>query len=144
MQVALGFDFGSKRIGTAIGNQTLGSARGLGWISSPQNDQAQNDQDWLALDKLIAQWQPQILLVGAPLTEDGEKQAMTRKARHFAHQLRARFALPVQEVDERYSSCSAESELVAARSSGKKSRLKRGDSDSLAAAIIVQQWLDEH
>lgn len=137
-RVALGFDYGSKRIGLAIGNEATGTSRALGWLNSPANE----DQ-WQGLDKAVADWQPQLLLVGTPLTEDGGKQPMTRKARHFAHQLRARFGLPVEEVDERYSSTAAESELVMARKAGGKKRLQRGDSDSLAAALIVQQWLDQ-
>ncbi|MGJ8670755.1 MAG: Holliday junction resolvase RuvX [Oceanococcus sp.] len=136
-RVALGFDFGSKRIGLAIGNDTTGTSRALGWLNSPSND----DQ-WQAVDKAVAQWRPTLLIVGTPFTEDGGKQTMTRKARHFAHQLRDRFHLPVEEVDERYSSTSAEAELVDARQHGGKKRLQRGDCDSLAAALIVQQWLD--
>lgn len=137
-RVALGFDFGSKRIGLAIGNEATGTSRALGWLTSPLNE-----QQWQPLNQAIAEWQPQLLLVGTPLTEDGAKQTMTRKARHFAHQLRARYGLPVEEIDERYSSTAAESELLMARKMGAKKRLKRGDTDSVAAAVIVQQWLDQ-
>lgn len=138
-RIALGFDFGSKRIGLAIGNESTGTSRALGWINS-----LNQEQQWQAIDHAVQEWQPAILLVGTPLTEQGEKQTMTRKARHFAHQLRARFKLPVEEVDERFSSTAAEEELRLARKQGGKKRLKRGDSDSLAAAVIVQQWLDQH
>lgn len=95
------------------------------------------------IDASIRQWAPDVLLVGIPLDEAGQAQTMTRKARHFSHQLRQRYSLPVMEVDERFSSREAESELVLARGSGGKSRrLHKGDTDSLAAAILVQQWLD--
>lgn len=137
--VALGFDFGEKRIGMAIGNQTTGTSRALGWIPTPQHD-----QDWNPIASAVHDWQPQILLVGVPLTDEGGKQPMTRKARHFGHQLRERFGLPVREIDERYSSTAADSALIEARRSGQKTRkLQRGDTDSAAATLIVQQWLDQ-
>lgn len=136
--LALGFDFGSKRVGLAIGNRMTCSCTSIGHLPSPSTD-----EQWRAFDKSMQQWAPDILLVGLPLTEAGGKQVMTRKARHFAHQLRSRYKLPVLEIDERYSSTAADAELVGARQIGAKSRLKRGDTDALAAAIIVQQWLDE-
>lgn len=137
--VALGFDFGEKRIGMAIGNQTTGTSRALDWIPTPHNDDG-----WRRITDAVREWQPQILLVGVPLTEDGGKQPMTRKARHFGHQLRQRFQLPVHEIDERYSSTAADAALIEARRDGHKSRkLQRGDTDSAAASLIVQQWLDQ-
>ncbi len=138
MSIALGFDYGEKRIGLAIGNQTTGTSRALGWLNTPQVE-----AHWEAISTIIAQWQPQTLLVGAPLTAAGDKQPITRKARHFGHELRRRYGLRVEEVDERFSSISAQAELLGARASGgKKRRLRRGDTDSMAAAIIVQQWLE--
>jgi putative Holliday junction resolvase len=136
--LALGFDYGEKRIGVAIGNRTTGTSRALECVPCPAHEEA-----WAPLDRTISTWQPDQLLVGIPLTMEGEKQAMTRKARRFVHALRARYQLPVTEVDERLSSIAADEELVQARSMGGKTRrLKRGDTDSMAAAILVQQWLD--
>ncbi len=134
--IVLGFDFGEKRIGLAVGNRLTGTSRGLGWLN--------NDPElWPALDEAVAQWEPQCLLVGIPLTLEGGKQPLTRKSRHFAARLRERFGLPVKEVDERLSSVAAERELAEARASGARTRrLRRGDSDSMAAALLVQQWLD--
>ncbi len=134
--IVLGFDFGEKRIGLAVGNGLTGTSRALGWLN--------NDQGlWPALDETVARWEPQCLLVGVPLTLEGGKQPLTRKARHFAARLREHFGLPVNEVDERLSSASAERELAEARASGARPRrLRRGDSDSMAAALLVQQWLD--
>lgn len=138
-ELALGFDFGEKRIGMAIGNQATGTSRALGWVTTPHNPQG-----WRDIDAAVQDWQPSILLLGVPLTQDGGKQPMTRKARHFGHQLRQRFQLPVHEIDERYSSTAADSALVQARRDGHKTRrLQRGDTDSAAATIIVQQWLDQ-
>lgn len=137
--VALGFDFGEKRIGMAIGNQTTGTSRALGWIATPHNDDG-----WRDIETAVHDWQPQVLLIGVPLTEDGGKQPMSRKARHFGHQLRERFHLPVCEIDERYSSTAADAALVEARRGGQRTRkLQRGDTDSAAASLIVQQWLDQ-
>lgn len=138
MSIVLGFDFGEKRIGWAVGNTMTGTSRAQGWLSRQGQE-----LPWAELEAAIAQWAPEKLLVGIPLTEDGGRQPMTRKARHFAQQLRQRLQLPVEEVDERYSSKSAERELAQARATGgKRRRLSHGDTDSMAAAIIVQQWLD--
>lgn len=136
--LVLGFDYGSKRVGLAVGNRTTGTCRALGHLPSPAAE-----PQWQPFAQAVNDWQPDALLVGLPLNLDGSRQPMTRKARHFAQQLRQRFALPVREIDERLSSCAAEAELVQARRQGGKGRLKRGDSDAVAAAVIVQQWLDQ-
>lgn len=138
MSIVLGFDLGERRIGWAVGNRMTGTSRAQGWLQRQGNT-----LPWSELENAVTQWAPERLLVGIPLTEDGGRQPMTRKARHFAQQLRERLQLPVSEVDERYSSASAERELASARRSGGKTRrLSHGDTDSMAAAIIVQQWLD--
>ncbi len=138
MITVLGFDFGEKRIGLAVGNTLTGTSRALGWLDSNPKD-----LPWPAIEQAIAQWQPQRLLVGIPLNLEGLAQPMTRKARRFAHALRARAGLPVDEVDERFSSCAATTDLAQARASGaKRRRTRHGDIDAMAAAVIVQQWLD--
>lgn len=140
MTLALGFDFGEQRIGIAVGSTESAASRALCAVPRPQQE-----AQWLAIDACITQWTPQTLLVGLPLTMDGAAQPLTRKARHFAHQLRDRYQLPVAEVDERLTSIAARDELRSARASGgKRRRNRKGDNDSLAAALIVQQWLDEH
>lgn len=139
MSVVLGFDYGQARIGLAIGNRQTGLSRALLSLGNPQNESG-----WSAISRQIEQWQPSELVVGEPLTLDGQSQPVTRAARRFASELGQRYGLPVHRVDERLSSRSAGAELRGARQRGEKGRRNRpGDDDSLAAAILLQQWLDE-
>jgi len=134
VNVAFGFDFGSRRIGIAVGNGITGQARALTVITQT---------DWPALAKLIEQWHPQALIVGLPLDADGNDQAITRRTRGFMNGLRERFKLPVHAVDERYSTIEAADRLRAARARGSRSkRLRKGDTDAVAAQVILESWLE--
>lgn len=129
----LAFDFGLKRIGVAQADSVIGQARALTTIG----------RDWSVIDSLLQQWQPNRLIVGLPLTEDGGVQEMTGAARNFARKLGSRSGLPVCLCDERMSSSAAHAMLRAQRASGqRRRRLKKEDIDSHAACLILQQWLD--
>ncbi len=121
--VVLGFDFGARRIGVAIGNRVTGQARPLTTI-----DASDNEARWNALSALIGEWQPARLVVGIPRHPDGAPHAMTARCERFARQLEGRYRLPVERVDERYSSAVVEHE---------------DDIDAGAAAVILQQWLND-
>lgn len=132
----LGFDFGTRRIGIALGSHLLGGARSL--ITLPCHD----GPDWSAIEKLIVEWRPEALVVGRPVTMTGETQAATRGAEQFMDQLRARFGLPVHAADERLSSVEAQSQLRERRASGQRRRRVRDtDIDSTAAKLILEHWL---
>jgi putative Holliday junction resolvase len=132
--VYLAFDYGTKRIGVAIGDAVTRAARGLGAVP----------QDWDKIGKLLAEWSPAACVVGLPLDDSGAEQAITRRARQFADELRQRFKGPVHLCDERYSSRSARGDLRDARAAGVlKRRVREGDKDSAAARIILEQWLAE-
>ncbi len=132
--VFLAFDYGTKRIGVAIGDAVTRAARGLGAVP----------QDWQKIGQLLAEWSPAACVVGLPLGETGEEQAITRQARQFAQELQQHFKGPVHLCDERYSSRSARDDLRRARASGAmKRRVREGDKDSAAARIILEQWLAE-
>src|SRR5690625_3942288 len=134
VEVAFGFDFGSRRIGVAVGNGITGQARALTTIAQT---------DWPAIDRLIAQWHPQALIVGLPLSADGSDQPITRQARAFMAQLAQRCTLPVHAVDERYSTIEAADRLRAARARGSRSkRLRKGDTDAVAAQVILESWFE--
>ena len=94
----LAFDFGTRRIGVAVGEAMLKNARPLTTI-----DAAANDARFAAIGRLIAEWQPARLVVGLPLALDGSAHEMTARSRRFANQLHGRFGLPVALVDERLS-----------------------------------------
>jgi putative Holliday junction resolvase len=122
-RVVLGFDYGTRRIGVAIGNSVTAQARPLGTI-----DAVANAARWRDLSALVAQWQPLQFVVGIPRHPDGATHALTERAERFARQLEGRFARPVARVDERYTSAVSEHEH---------------DVDAAAATLILQQWFDE-
>jgi putative Holliday junction resolvase len=118
----LAFDYGTRRVGVASGNTLLGQATPLKTIS------LDGDARFAAIGKLLAEWQPDALVVGVPFHPDGAEHENTVKARRFARQLHGRFRLPVHEVDERYTT----TEALAAGAA---------DADAAAAAIILEQHL---
>ncbi|MQY51452.1 Holliday junction resolvase RuvX [Rhodocyclus tenuis] len=136
MGAVLAFDFGERRIGVAVGESLLGHAHPLTVI-----DSAANAERFAAIAALIEEWQPSQLVVGLPLSLDGEEHAMTLRCRRFGNQLRGRFALAVDYVDERLSSVEAAGRL---RDNGVNARNARGRIDAVAAQIILQSYFDAH
>ncbi|MGL5741863.1 MAG: Holliday junction resolvase RuvX [Legionella sp.] len=134
--VYLGFDFGYKRIGVAVGQQLTLSATPLATLSARVGV-----PDWSAVAKVIAQWTPQALIVGIPTCIDGSELYTTSAARRFAKQLAKRFALPVHLVDERLSTVEAREQLFA---QGGYRKIKKSEVDSIAACVILEQWLQHH
>lgn len=136
MPVYLGFDHGEKRIGVALGDDLTGAARPLPAIA---------EGDWIAIERVIADWRPAALIVGLPLNDDGSEQKASVAARRFAAQLAQRCQLPVHQVDERYSSRAADDALREARASGRMTRrVRKGDRDAQSARVILEQWLAGH
>lgn len=132
----LAFDYGSKRIGTAIGETRLQRARPLSVVLNTNGT-----PDWNAIDVLVEQWQPTDLVVGWPLTEDGEEQTITLHVRGFIKRLGNRYSLPVHKADERFSSNAAQQVIREQRQSGQSKRKSRhGDVDKVAAALILESW----
>lgn len=118
------FDFGVKRIGMAVGNTLLRQAQPLKII-----DAIDNATRFAAIQTLLDEWKPALLVVGLPMHPDGTAHEMTARARKFSNQLHGRFNVPVELVDERYSSA-----VISSR---------RGEViDDRAAAIILQQYFD--
>ncbi|GAB3670429.1 Holliday junction resolvase RuvX [Salinisphaera aquimarina] len=138
--VMLGFDFGTKRIGVAVGNAITGNAQALTTLHNRNSDGG--GPDWQGLTRIVAEWRPGALVVGLPLAADGSSQTMTENARHFMDQLGAHFDIPVHAMDERFSTIEAMERLRTARASGSRGkRLAKGDSDSMAAQVILEGWL---
>lgn len=136
MSCALGFDVGSKLIGVAVGNRITASARALAVVAM-HDDQP----DWHALDALHAQWLPDTLVVGLPLTLVGGEQPASARARRFAAQIHARYATPVALIDERHSSQEAARRFAGARAAGLRRRRDGATIDAEAAAVILERWL---
>ncbi len=138
--VILGFDFGLKRIGVAVGQSITGSASALETLT-PIN----GDPDWDKIEALIKQWKPTCIVVGDPLTMEGFPTDITNSARNFGKKIQNKFNQTVHMQDERMSSIEASEIIKQQRQSGeRKKRQKKGDLDELAAALIVQRWLQEN
>ena len=131
--VFLGFDFGYRRIGSAVGQHITQSASPLSTLSARQGT-----PDWQDIKKLIDEWRPEALIVGLPTHIDDSEQYTTPAAREFARQLETRFKLPVHLVDERLSTKEARSRLF---EQGGYSKLQSAEIDSIAACVILEQWL---
>ena len=126
METVLSFDFGLKRIGVAVGNTLIRQAQPLTVISA-----ATNDEKFASIAVLVEEWQPARCVVGLPSHPDGVEHEMTIRCRRFANQLHGRFGVATFLVDERYSSAVLPQ--------------RRGEHiDAQAAAIILQQYFDDH
>ncbi|HRW65337.1 MAG TPA: Holliday junction resolvase RuvX [Candidatus Competibacter sp.] len=135
-RVVLGFDFGRTRIGVATGVTITGTARPLRVLPA-----CRQHPDWDAIDRLLAEWRPDLLVVGVPRHADGSANAMTVAALRFSRQLHGRFHLPVATIDERLSSWEAEQ-----RSFEPAVGRRRGDGaalDDRAAALILESWFNQ-
>lgn len=131
-----GFDYGTRRIGVAVGEGLLGRARPLDVIGNTNGT-----PDWESLDRRVAEWQPAAFVVGWPLTRDGAEPALVAHVRGFARRLTRRYTRPVHTIDERFSSMAASDELRQLRQRGQRQRrVSRGDVDSMAAALILEHW----
>jgi putative Holliday junction resolvase len=132
----LAFDFGLKRIGLAAGDTLTHSAAPLPAIAV-----SSTGPDWSSIERNLRSLHPGCLVVGEPYNADGTAGKLTAAARGFASELRKRFGLPVNLVDERWSSLEANELLKARRSSGeRRRRIRREDIDSAAAAVILRRW----
>ena len=121
-QSFLAFDYGTRRVGVAVGNSLLRQAQPLKTLA------AQGEARFAAIETLVHEWQPSALVVGVPFHPDGAAHENTQRARRFGRQLHGRFHLPVSEVDERFSTTEALAEGAA-------------DVDAASAAVILDQFL---
>jgi len=131
----LGFDFGLKNIGVAVGQELTGTASALTVVKARAGK-----PNWDDIQTLIDQWQPQLLVVGLPLNMDDSEQEMTAASRKFGNRLNGRFQLPVEWQDERLSTYEALEQL------GVNSKLhakNRTDVDRISAQLILQSWLNQ-
>jgi putative Holliday junction resolvase len=132
----LGFDFGMKRIGVAVGQTITRTARPLVTLKTNEGI-----PQWDVLSKLIKTWQPDALVVGVPLNMDGTEQFLTQAAQKFSESLQQRYGLPVYGIDERLSTKDARERLF---NQGGYKALQEGQVDSVAAQLILQNWLIEY
>lgn len=132
-RIIIGFDFGIKYIGVAVGQTLTRSAQALTTLIAQGGV-----PNWDEITQLVESWRPQSFVVGLPLNMDGTEQPLTQTTKHFAAQLQARYHLPVYFMDERLSSVEARAELFAA---GGYKKLRKKAIDSMAAQLILESWL---
>jgi len=130
----LAFDFGTRRIGVALGNSLTRAARPLTTIAGEASAER-----FAAIASLIDLWRPDFLVVGRPVHADGSEHEMTARAERFARQLAGRFGLEVLRVDERFTTAGADAALNGA---GVRGRDRKAARDAVAAQLILQSWFD--
>ena len=128
----LGFDYGQKHIGIAVGQTISGTASPVCILKNS------NQIDWQQIDEVAKEWSPAGFVVGLPLTADGKQTTFLKEIKHFIQQLSSRYQLPVHNIDEHLSSHAAK-DLLKTFSQRRMGRL-----DDAAAAVILQTWLDQH
>ena len=132
----LGFDFGLRKIGVALGQTITQSARPLAILQAKAGV-----PDWSSIDRLIDEWQPQILVVGIPFDLDATNEHITKAAEAFAEAIEQRYSVPLHRVDERLSSRAAHDLLD---SQPDKKRRHTDQIDDIAAMLIVETWMREN
>lgn len=137
-QTVIAFDYGLRQIGVAYGQTLTCSAEGISILKA--SDGVPN---WDQTEALLQEWKPNLLLVGLPLNMDGSESELSRLARKFARRLQGRFNIEVLMVDERLTSQDAKSTLREAGSERQSGRIDLTKIDHLAAALILQSWLDQ-
>ena len=123
----MAFDYGTRRVGVAVGNSVTGLGQALKTIAAPTSDSLFKE-----VETLIREWQPERLVVGKPLHPDGAEHEMTSKAVRFGNQLHGRFQLEVEWVDERYSSAVLEGDAQ-----------MQDNLDAHSAALLLEQYFSE-
>ncbi|RCW65508.1 putative Holliday junction resolvase [Marinobacter nauticus] len=131
----LAFDFGTRRIGVASGQEMLGTGQPLAML--PARD---GIPDWQQIEALLADWQPDIVLVGLPLNMDDTENEMCARARKFGKRLHGRYHITVEMVDERLTSYEAKGEVMAG---GGSRDFGRHGVDDRAAVLILETWCRE-
>lgn len=131
MAILLGFDFGTHRIGVAVGQTLTCSATPLTTVHN-RNDRP----DWGALERIVAEWQPTGAILGLPLHMDEREAELAARVRRFARQLHGRFGLTTHLIDERLSTRAARERLAVAGAG-------RFGVDAVAAQLILETWLGE-
>jgi len=137
LKLLLGFDYGTKQIGVAVGQVITGQARELCTLK------AQNGApDWAQVEKLFKEWQPDAVVVGLPLNMDGTPSEMSARAEKSARRLNGRFNVPAYTHDERLTTFEAKGERMAR--GGQRGSYRDNPVDAIAAALLLQGWLDAH
>lgn len=134
-RTVIGFDFGKKYIGVAVGQEMTGSASPLGSIKA--NDGIPN---WDSLASYLKEWQPDLIVVGLPLNMDGSEQQLTLDAKKFGQRIAGRFGVTVDFQDERLTTADAKEQLF---SRGGYKNLKKDNIDAESARLIIESYFEQ-
>ena len=134
-ETILAFDFGLRRIGVAVGQQVTGSANPLGIVHN-----GDSGPDWDRITRLYEEWRPARIIVGMPSHANGSRATIADDVDRFIEAL-GRFQLPVETVDERFTSTEAAAMLKSERAMGRRKRIKKELLDSTSAVLIAESWL---
>lgn len=132
----IGFDFGKKYIGVAIGQEITGCASPLGSIKA-----VDGIPHWDSLTNYLTQWQPDLIVVGLPLNMDGSEQQLTKDAKKFGNRIAGRFGLKVEFQDERLTTADAKAQLF---SRGGYKNLKKDNIDAESARLIIESFFERN
>lgn len=133
-RTVVGFDFGKKYIGVAVGQEITGTATPLASVKAKDGI-----PQWHEIEKFLKEWQPQLVVVGLPLNMDGTEQPLTKDARKFGNRIHGRFGLPVEFQDERLTTADAKERLFA---SGGYRNLQKDHIDTLSACLIIESYFE--
>ena len=136
IKTLLAFDYGTRNIGVASGQTLTRSANSQSALKAKDGI-----PDWNQIEKLLKDWQPDLVLVGLPLNMDDSESELSTRARKFANRLHGRFGVKVEMVDERLSSFEAKGEVM---ERGGSRDYKNNPVDSIAARLILESWLERN
>ena len=136
IKTLLAFDYGTKNIGVASGQTITHSANSLAPLKAKDGI-----PDWTQIEKLLAEWKPDLVLVGLPLNMDDSESELSTRARKFANRIHGRFGVKVELVDERLTSFEAKGEVM---SRGGSRDYKHNPVDSIAARLILEGWFERN
>ena len=139
MTVIVAFDFGLKRTGVAVGNTLTGSA-------TPECTLISKDQqpDWDGITKLFKDWKPAKIVVGMPTELDGSENPLAKSVQRFCNQIEGRYNIEVEQENEQFTSIEAARRLKQLRQSGRKKKISKDEVDKIAAAIILENWMQKN
>jgi len=136
IKTLLAFDYGTKNIGVATGQTITSSATSLSPLKAKNGV-----PEWTQIEKIIAEWKPDLVLVGLPLNMDDTESELSARARKFANRLNGRFGVKIEMVDERLTSFEAKGEAM---QRGDSRDYKHNPVDSIAARLILESWLERN
>ena len=135
----MAFDFGTQKIGVAVGQSVTATAQAL-----PEIRAKDGQPDWQEVARLIDEWQPDAFVVGVPVQMDGTEFELTQRARKFGQRLHGRFGKPWFPMDERLTSFAAREQHKEQNKTQRRAGSAKGSLvDSIAASLILQSWFAE-